>query len=159
MSRTLVLALALFIAPAASLAAQRSAEDARIIDGYRLTMPVLRKLLPALKATGQRVQASLQQLSTRGSQQQLGRTWTALIVVQVAIAVAVLPFALHTAGKSVMFGITRSGYPADEILRASLSLEGERSPPDVDAAVSARALEARFLDRASELIRRLGIRK
>ena len=50
MSRALVLVLALFIAPAASLAAQRSAEDARIIDGYRLTMPVLRKVLPALKA-------------------------------------------------------------------------------------------------------------
>jgi hypothetical protein len=50
MPRALVLLLALLIAPAASLAAQRSAEDARIIDGYRLTMPVLRKVLPALNA-------------------------------------------------------------------------------------------------------------
>lgn len=30
----------------------RSAEDTRIIDGYRLTMPVLRKVLPALSAPG-----------------------------------------------------------------------------------------------------------
>ena len=50
MPRALILALALFIAPAASLAAQRSAEDARVIDDYRLTMPMLRKVLPALKA-------------------------------------------------------------------------------------------------------------
>ena len=35
-----------------SAAQGRSAEDARIIDGYRLTMPVLRKVLPALNAPG-----------------------------------------------------------------------------------------------------------
>lgn len=39
------------IAPAASAQA-RSPADARIIDGYRLTMPVLRKVLPALYAPG-----------------------------------------------------------------------------------------------------------
>ena len=35
-----------------SAAQGRSAEDTRIIDGYRLTMPVLRKVLPALSAPG-----------------------------------------------------------------------------------------------------------
>jgi hypothetical protein len=30
----------------------RSAEDTRTIDGYRLTMPVLRNVLPALHAPG-----------------------------------------------------------------------------------------------------------
>ena len=35
-----------------SAAQGRSAEDARVIDGYRLTMPVLRKVLPALSAPG-----------------------------------------------------------------------------------------------------------
>ncbi len=30
----------------------RSAEDTKVIDGYRLTMPVLRKVLPALNAPG-----------------------------------------------------------------------------------------------------------
>ena len=39
------------IAPAAA-AQGRSPADARIIDGYRLTMPVLRKVLPALYAPG-----------------------------------------------------------------------------------------------------------
>ena len=55
-------------------------------------------VVPALKATGKRVQAGLQQFSARGSGLQLGRTWTALIVLQVAIAVAALPGAMHYAG-------------------------------------------------------------
>ena len=46
----LLLATSIF-APAASGQA-RSAADARIIDTYRLTMPVLRKVLPALYAPG-----------------------------------------------------------------------------------------------------------
>ena len=52
MSRVPLLVLALLAAPGttASLAAQRSAEDARIIDTYRLTMPMLRKVLPAINA-------------------------------------------------------------------------------------------------------------
>jgi hypothetical protein len=38
---------------ASSAAAQgRSAEDARAIEGYRLTMPMLRKVLPAMVAVG-----------------------------------------------------------------------------------------------------------
>jgi hypothetical protein len=36
----------------AAVAQGRSAADARIIDGYRLTLPVLRKVLPALYAPG-----------------------------------------------------------------------------------------------------------
>ena len=48
--RLLTLALAVSQGTTARLAAQRSAEDARIIDGYRLTMPVLLKVLPALQA-------------------------------------------------------------------------------------------------------------
>jgi hypothetical protein len=35
-----------------AMAQGRSPADARIIDGYRLTMPVLRKVLPALYAPG-----------------------------------------------------------------------------------------------------------
>ncbi len=57
MKRSLRIALALALLgtslqPRAAAAQGRSAEDARIIDGYRLTMPVLRKVLPALYAPG-----------------------------------------------------------------------------------------------------------
>ncbi|CAN5886874.1 hypothetical protein BH24GEM1_BH24GEM1_31770 [soil metagenome] len=49
----LVLALLAAHGLATPLAAKgRSAEDTKTIDGYRLTMPVLRKVLPALYAPG-----------------------------------------------------------------------------------------------------------
>jgi hypothetical protein len=44
-------------------------------------------VLPALKATARDAQTNLQQLGTGGSGMRLGRTWTVLIVAQVAIAV------------------------------------------------------------------------
>src|SRR5204863_5016064 len=56
---------------------------------------VIAGVLPALKATGKRVHQGLQQFSVRGAGVQLGPTWTALIVLQVAVAVAVLPAALY----------------------------------------------------------------
>lgn len=53
--RRLALGLALLsvflLAPTAE-AQGRSAADARIVDGYRLTMPMLRKVLPALYVPG-----------------------------------------------------------------------------------------------------------
>lgn len=53
LARALGLALlaSSLIAPVAT-AQGRSPADARIIDGYRLTMPMLRKVLPALYAPG-----------------------------------------------------------------------------------------------------------
>lgn len=48
----LVLALAVAQGAAPLAAQERSAEDTRTIDAYRLTMPVLRKVLPALYAPG-----------------------------------------------------------------------------------------------------------
>ena len=48
--------------------------------------------LPAWKATGPRVQGRLQALTAGGGGgMHLGRVWTALILVQVAFAVALLP--------------------------------------------------------------------
>ena len=61
---------------------------------------VLVGVLPALKATGKRVHAGLQQFSSRGAGMQLGRTWTALIIVQVAFTVAVLPGAIYKADRA-----------------------------------------------------------
>jgi hypothetical protein len=53
--RAVVLALGLSAAPglAAPCAAQgRSAEDTRAVEAYRLTMPMLRKVLPTMRALG-----------------------------------------------------------------------------------------------------------
>jgi predicted permease len=112
-------------------------------------------VLPALKATGRRVHAGLQQLSSRGSRMQLGRTWTVLIVAQVAIAVAALPAAVFWAGAMVSFGAGDPGFAIDEFISASVSIEREEAPPSATAAEYERALAARFADRRVELLRRL----
>jgi putative ABC transport system permease protein len=121
--------------------------------GLAIACAVIIGVLPALKATGRRVQTGLQQLSSRGSRMQLGRTWTVLIVSQVAIAVAVLPLALFEASQSLKRASAKPGYPAEEILQSYLSIDGDEGSPNADAA--ARALDARFANRAAELMRRL----
>jgi putative ABC transport system permease protein len=122
-------------------------------------------VLPALKATGRRVQQRLQQLSGHGAQMQLGRAWTGLIIAQVAVAVAVLPFALHFTEEAVGEAVADVGYPAAEFLEASLTMErlGARCPrigfcdqfSGDTIVVPDRALEQHFRDRAAELIRRI----
>lgn len=112
-------------------------------------------VLPALKATGRKAYGGLQQVAARGSQMQLGRTWTALIVVQVAVAVAVLPTATYWASELVRYGMGDPGYPAEEFFSARLSLQREEAPPSAEADAYQHAFEARFAERADALLRRL----
>ncbi|NIR43190.1 MAG: FtsX-like permease family protein [Gemmatimonadetes bacterium] len=125
------------------------------VAGLAILAAVIVGALPALKATGRRVQAGLQRLESRGSGMQLGRTWTALIVTQVAVTVAALPFAIYVAGETLRGAGTDAGYPAAEFVRARLAMEREEAPPAAHRAAYERAFEARFLDRAGELLRRL----
>ncbi|HEX5475892.1 MAG TPA: ABC transporter permease [Vicinamibacterales bacterium] len=103
--------------------------------------------LPALKATGRNLHVRLQQFSSRGSGLQLGGTWTTLIVVQVAIAVTVLPAAMHNAYEAVHRGMRDPAPAANEMLRGTLTMSPEGLPADV--------LHARFTDRMKVLIQRL----
>lgn len=105
-------------------------------------------VVPALRATGRRVQASLQQLSGHGARMQLGRAWTTLIIAQVAIAVAVLPFAVAFTRELIGNSSRDLGYAAEEFLEASLEMEGA-------AGDSSGASEQRFRARMADLIRRL----
>ncbi|HUF70663.1 MAG TPA: FtsX-like permease family protein, partial [Longimicrobiales bacterium] len=109
--------------------------------------------VPALKATGKRLQAGLQQVSARGSSLQLGGVWTALIVVQVGIAVAALPATVNLVEQSLRLGTNEPAAAADAMLRASIVVS-----EDAAAAQDAGALEllrSRYADRTIELMRRL----
>lgn len=100
-------------------------------------------IVPAVKATGRRVQAGLQGLSAgSGSRMQMGRLWTALIVAQVAIAVAILPAAMFHAWNSLRFRVGDRGYAAHEFLTMGLALDGAREPYARRHAEFERALEA-----------------
>jgi predicted permease len=111
-------------------------------------------VLPALQATGRRVQTSLQRLGTKASGMQLGSTWSTLVVVQVAFAVAVLPGAAFYAWHLMRFGVAEPGHRTDEFLTARLSLERDE-PWSAAADAIDRAFESRFVTLQTALVTRL----
>ena len=101
-------------------------------------------VLPALKATGKRVQSGLQQFASRSAGMRLGGTWTALIVIQVALAVAALPVALYNAEGALRVGRLQPAASAAQMLAGRL--------------VTSRELErgdTRYTDRMTRLLSRL----
>jgi putative ABC transport system permease protein len=87
---------------------------------------------PGLKATGRHIHPELHQVGAAGLT--LGRTWTLLVVAQVAIAVAALPSAVGLGWQALERAASQALYPADEFLVAELAAEpaaepaGARSP-------------------------------
>jgi predicted permease len=119
--------------------------------GLAVLGAVIMGVVPALQATGSRLQSSLRQLGG-GTGMQLGKTWTTLIVVQVAVAVAALPIALFTAWAAVRPAASGLGPVADHLLIARVALVEENAPGAVRDSAAAAALLA---DRQAELVRRL----
>jgi putative ABC transport system permease protein len=114
---------------------------------------VIAGVLPALHATGRSMHSTLRALggSTGAA---LGRTWTVLIVAQVAFAVAALPVAVMTAWHEVRSTITNPVFAAEQFLAASVSMDPE-PPPGIDPAAHQRALGARAVGVQSDLVGRL----
>jgi putative ABC transport system permease protein len=109
-------------------------------------------IVPALKATGRRVQSDLRGLG--GASVRLGRGWTALIVVQVGVVVTVLPIALGIGYRDIRMAAVRPTFAAHEFLTADLAVAMPLHP-GMDGAAHRRAAAARLADRLSELERRL----
>ena len=103
-------------------------------------------VLPALKATGKRVQRSLQQFSSRGAGMQLGRTWTALIILQVALAVAALPVAIYNAEGALRLGRLQPAPAAHQLLKGRLETARDLGRTSTDT---------RFTERMSALVHKL----
>jgi putative ABC transport system permease protein len=110
-------------------------------------------ITPALKVT-RRQSDALKEVGARGGGLQLGRTWTALIVAQVAIAVAVLPPALNYAEQSMRLGTRRPAAEAHGLLRATVVLPRYAGLP-ADAATDDAAFRARVASRTGDLLRSL----
>lgn len=109
---------------------------------------------PALKATGRRVTEGLQQLGMHGSSLRLGRTWTVLIVTQVALAVAVLPVGMYGLDMWIRYGLTDSSPAVREFLSATLHLDREGVGTD-DPAASDSAFVVRYAALQADLISQL----
>jgi predicted permease len=110
-------------------------------------------VVPGMKATGRQLQSSLRELGG-GTGMKLGGTWTALIVAQVAVAVAVMPGAGLMGWELIRYGLTEPGFPAEEFLTARLEMD-EQGGPSADTAASRRESESRFASFQAELVRRL----
>lgn len=100
-------------------------------------------VIPALQATGKRLEVNLRSLG--GSAMRLGRTWTTLIIAQVAIAVAVLPATVNFAWNEMLGALTTPAYDASRYLIASLVVGGGDN--EVRAGISS--------DKIREIVRRL----
>ncbi|MCC7241918.1 MAG: ABC transporter permease [Acidobacteria bacterium] len=110
------------------------------VVGLTLLAAAIVGVAPALKATGPQVHTRLQTLSPgSGSRMQMGRLWTALIVAQVAVTVALLPMATYFAWSALRIE-SGGGYATAEFLNASLSLERAVAAPTetVDQAFADR---------------------
>lgn len=134
---------------------------------YAVGLAVLGALIvgvaPGLKATGRRLQSSLRELGG-GTGMQMGRTWTLLIVAQVAIAVATLPVAVAM-GWNEFFRSSLAGPEAraEELLTARIALSGPAAPTSPDGAPTPgeggdarRGGGSLLADRHAELMRRVG---
>lgn len=98
-------------------------------------------ILPALKATGKRVQAGLQALSPgSGSRMQMGRLWTLLVIAQVALTVTLLPAAIFYTWDGLRLRTGDAGYASREFVSATIAMDRSSEPPTAsgDAAFSAR---------------------
>jgi putative ABC transport system permease protein len=82
---------------------------------------------------------------------QMGRLWTALIVAQVAVTVALLPMATYFAWSSLKIQ-SGGGYATAEFLSASLSLDRTGASP---AGAGDKAFAARYAGALAEIERRL----
>ena len=96
--------------------------------------------VPGIRVTGRWRQSGLHPLGERGASTGLGRTWTALLAMQVAVAVAVLPI-----GTQVIWGIVKpflhgNNIEFDRFLTGWVVNEGD---------------DVRFGARQSELVQRL----
>lgn len=115
---------------------------------YSLGLSVLAALimgvLPGLKATGLGLNANLHELNGRAGTR-LGPVWTALIVAQVAVAVAVLPAAVYIAAQVVRMEAAGPGFAAESVAVGLAGVDEEARDAD----------RTRVTQRQQELMTRL----
>ena len=101
-----------------------------IVYGIGLMMlgAVIIGVFPALKVTGQGLQARLRNSTAGGGGYRFGGVWTAVIVTQVAVTV-MFPAAAFFFHRWVVTGQTRDvGFPAREYLSARLGMDSSNTP-------------------------------
>jgi len=130
-----------------------SAETIAFLIALAILAALIIGVVPALQVTGRRVQSNLQRLAGGHASVSMGKAWTSLIIVEVAITVAILPSSVFMASESIKAMMTGPGFPAEQYLSAELSVnreQNEAGPREEDTVYTKRATQLRY-----EVIRRL----
>ena len=114
---------------------------------------VIAGVVPALRATSDRMLAGLRQLGG-GTGIRLGATSTGLVAAQVAFAVAILPPVIFQGSEVIPDAATTPGFPAHEFLSARLAMDRE-TPPTAKVESYEREFTSRYAVRQTELVNRL----
>ena len=120
--------------------------------GLAILAAAIAGIIPALHATGRRMQSTLKQGSGGGLQ--LGRTWTILIVAQVALAVAGLPAAVATGWTGIQSAMTLPAFDEQPFLAAVVAPDPD-APDGPARADDGRESSARFSKLTDDLIAKL----
>jgi predicted permease len=116
--------------------------------GLAAVSAVVIGVVPALKITGGKFRATLSELSGGGSGLRLGRPWTIMIVAQVAVAVALVPFSIMGIDASSKGAAASSLMAGREILTASISLDrAEATMDSSEAAIRTLTLRRQLVGR------------
>ena len=108
--------------------------------------------LPAIKATGSRVQNALQSIRGGGSMK-FGGVWSAIIVMQVALTVLTLPVGMAATRKAMRDHKVRSQFPSADYVTFKSGLEHEAVATTGDSSTAHE--RARTNVAYTELLRRL----
>ena len=97
--------------------------------GLAVLAAVVMGVLPGFKATGARLNTPLRELSGRAGPR-LGPVWTGLVVAQVAVAVAVLPFAVEIASHVIRMELAGPGFAAENFVVATVAMSDDTTRVD-----------------------------
>lgn len=130
-----------------------SASAVAYVAGLAILAAVIVGVLPGLQATGRGLRSRLGQMGGSDGLR-MGRTWTVLIVAQVALVVAGLPLALVTGWSQVRFATTAPTFVPEEYLMARL-VRDQEPPPEVELEDYLRDQEESDRATHAELVRRM----
>jgi putative ABC transport system permease protein len=111
--------------------------------GLTIASAAMVGVLPAVKATGARVQTQVRNLGSRGSTLRFGSVWTTAMIVQVTLTVICLPPAIQATREAVRDRMIRARFPAGEYLAVRAQLDRETG--------SAEESQAAFADRMQRI--------
>jgi putative ABC transport system permease protein len=114
----------------------------------------LASILPALRVTGSRTQESIRRAGATGAGVRLGPISSALVVVDMAIAVAVVGFVVGISERMDDISRGQAGFPAEQFLAAEIALSDPSLSPGADT-LAAAARTARVAPVQRALVERL----